>query len=430
MMKGFLKPVWVLGAVILLSMFAACDERSNIPHKDSGGGGGGGPAGADSWTALSLTGAPVARWGHSAIWTGAEMIVWGGIFYDDAGKRYKYLKSGSRYNPTTDAWTATTETGAPAGRYRHTAVWTGSAMIVWGGFDSNNVAGWANTGGIYNPAANSWSATSNTDAPSPRINHSAIWTGTEMIIWGGNDYTLFNPYASGGRYNPATDTWQAVSQVLGGPPTARESHCAFWTGTEMVVWGGYFQMMIDTFYLNSGSKYNPETDSWVDTSVVDAPAPRVGFSAVWTGTNMIVWGGFQVDNFISPSVREYLNTGGVYDPAADTWTGISTTDAPAPRDSASAVWTGAEMIVWGGFSEDHTVNPAKVYFYNNGARYKPATDTWKAISNTNAPLSSLDRSAVWNGKEMVVWGGLNVVQDPVTKGVTYTYLNSGAKYKP
>ena len=38
-----------------------------------------------------------------------------------------------RYNPSTDSWTATSITNAPAGRSRHTAVWTGSEMIVWGG---------------------------------------------------------------------------------------------------------------------------------------------------------------------------------------------------------------------------------------------------------------------------------------------------------
>ena len=34
---------------------------------------------------------------------------------------------------TDDTWTATTTANAPAARQRHTAVWTGSEMIVWGG---------------------------------------------------------------------------------------------------------------------------------------------------------------------------------------------------------------------------------------------------------------------------------------------------------
>ena len=57
------------------------------------------------------------------------MIVWGGR---DGGSN-SYLNTGGRYNPGTDSWTATSTNGAPAGRYWHTAVWTGSEMIVWGG---------------------------------------------------------------------------------------------------------------------------------------------------------------------------------------------------------------------------------------------------------------------------------------------------------
>src|SRR3954453_5496312 len=34
--------------------------------------------------------------------------------------------TGGRYNPLTDTWTATTTTNAPSGRYDHTAVWIGS----------------------------------------------------------------------------------------------------------------------------------------------------------------------------------------------------------------------------------------------------------------------------------------------------------------
>ena len=56
------------------------------------------------------------------------MIVWGGYFNGSG-----YLNTGGRYNPSTDSWTATSTTNAPDGRACHTAVWTGSEMIVWGG---------------------------------------------------------------------------------------------------------------------------------------------------------------------------------------------------------------------------------------------------------------------------------------------------------
>jgi N-acetylneuraminic acid mutarotase len=91
------------------------------------------------------------------------MIVWGG--YD--GNSATSLNTGGRYNPTTDSWAATSTTNAPEVRYSHTAVWTGTQMIVWGGYDSNT-ANYLNTGGRYDPSANSWTATSTINAPTAR----------------------------------------------------------------------------------------------------------------------------------------------------------------------------------------------------------------------------------------------------------------------
>src|SRR5438093_5479250 len=121
------------------------------------------------------------------------MIVWGGR--STGG----YLNTGGRYTPSTDSWVATTTTGAPAARYLHTAVWTGSEMIVWGGSDNINVTTVFNTGGRYNPSTNSWTATGTTNAPEARAGHTAVWTGSEMIVWGGQgaSHPVLN---TGGRY--------------------------------------------------------------------------------------------------------------------------------------------------------------------------------------------------------------------------------------
>ncbi len=59
-------------------------------------------------------------------------------------------------------------------------------MIVWGGSDGSPAPG-MNTGGIYDPATDTWIATLTTDAPSARIGHSAVWIGSKMVVWGGSD---------------------------------------------------------------------------------------------------------------------------------------------------------------------------------------------------------------------------------------------------
>src|SRR5438552_11186709 len=94
------------------------------------------------------------------------------------------LNTGGRYNPSTDSWTATSTTNAPTGRDGHTAVWSGSEMIVWGGFDGSNGSIF-DTGGRYNPSTENWTATSNDNTPTGRTAHTAVWSGSEMIVWGG-----------------------------------------------------------------------------------------------------------------------------------------------------------------------------------------------------------------------------------------------------
>jgi hypothetical protein len=69
---------------------------------------------------------------------------------------------------------------------------------------------------------------------------------------------------------------------------------------------------------------------------------------------MIVWGGYATEGVM-------LGTGGIYDPATDTWTTTSTVGAPAAREWHAAVWTGLRMIVWGGSDFTYFVNTGGVY---------------------------------------------------------------------
>src|SRR5438046_6659989 len=107
-----------------------------------------------------------------------------------------------------------------------------------------------------------------------------------MIGLGGNvDYCRLNITNTGGRYNPSTDSWTATSTI--NAPAARGSHTAVWTGSEMIVWGGWN----GSSYLNTGGRYNPSTDGWTATSLTNAPVGRSQHTAVWTGSQMILWGG-------------------------------------------------------------------------------------------------------------------------------------------
>jgi hypothetical protein len=301
-----------------------------------------------------------------------------------------YVRTGG---PINMAWQQLADSVISSTRWNHSAVWTGRKMLVWGG---EIIGAVFNTGSAYDPTANTTAPITTNNAPSGRTAHTAVWTGSEMIIWGGfgSDYL-----GDGGRYSPTTDSWSALS--TNNAPAARRYHSGVWTGTEMIIWGGDCSGDILT---NSGARYSPATDIWTTISTTNAPAPRILHSAVWTGKEMIVWGG-------QSGASVWLNDGARYNPKTDTWITMSGTGAPAARAYHCGIWTGTELMVWGGQGNS---------IFNDGARYDPATDTWVPVTNPGALTARYGFTGVWTGKEMIVWGGCT----------GSSWINSGARYSP
>ena len=59
-----------------------------------------------------------------------------------------------------------------------------------------------------------------------------VWTGTELVVWGGG---IYDAAGDGAAFNLAKGTWRVIAQAPIGP---RETPAVAWTGTEMLVWGG------------------------------------------------------------------------------------------------------------------------------------------------------------------------------------------------
>jgi N-acetylneuraminic acid mutarotase len=312
---------------------------------------------------------------HRAVWTGTEMIVWGG--YNGSS----YFNDGGRYNPAANTWAPVNTNGAPAPRQYFTAVWTGNEMIIWGGYDGVN---YFNDGARYNPIANTWTAVNTNGAPSGRDSHTGVWTGSELIVWGGLGSA--GALNDGGRYNPTANTWTTVN--TNGAPFNRASHTAVWTGNQMIVWGG-----LNGFsFFNDGGRYNPAANTWTNVSIL--LSARAYHTAVWTASEMIVWGGIQIVGLGG----NIYGDGGRYNPVTDIWTLIPTNSVVAPRALHTAMWTGREMIIWGG---NNTKN------LNDGARYDPASaNPWMAITVSGAPAARYVHTAVWTGNTMIIWGGI------------------------
>jgi hypothetical protein len=276
-----------------------------------------------------------------------------------------------------------------APRSEYAAIWTGKEMIVWGGYSGNAQYG---NGAAYDPATRTWTKL----AAGPLAGQDlavTVWTGKDMLIFGGSGTS--GASSDGAAYDPAANTWRKLAPIpgsLGGNLTGSGSYVV-WTGKVMVAWG---------FFGHGGgahgsgslaaATYDPAANSWTTGTVAPAQAPLFG-DAFWTGKQMIVWG----SSADSPE-------GFAYDPATQRWSTLPA--APlrrADRESMLAVWTGRYLVVGGGDSPTGLQKDA--------AAYDPATNSWTRLPDAPVGFEG-------NGTAPDIWTGASVItiEDAVPGG--------------
>ena len=366
------------------------------------------PAGPAGWAMLPK--APIdGRAGHTAIWTGREMVIWGGSsdFDSDA------FVDGAAFDPATRTWRMVP--AAPFGpRYDARAFWTGREMLIYGGTDADGVI--LADGAAWDPATNRWRAVPASPL-GPRDGSVMTWAGDRLIVWGGStilpddapDDAEAEDKNDGAAYVPATNTWVPVPAAPIVPRTGADS---VWTGTRFIVSGGYHEGDEDDRL--DGAAFDPASGRW--TRIADRPTPgSCGGGAIceghWTGR-----------------VALFPVSGVVYDPAADRWSTMASApprEGPAPGEPI--VWTGERLISWGISGEDIEDPDFDSTDPNadggapplKGAAYDPVANRWEPFAA--GPLTSrVIHTAVWTGDEMLVWGG--------TSGEVA--LGDGAAYRP
>jgi N-acetylneuraminic acid mutarotase len=280
-------------------------------------------------------------------------------------------------------------------------------MIVWGGEIGNiNAPQMTDDGAAYDPARRTWRAL----APSPlpaRAGAITVWTGSEVLIWGGStvEGPLGTQPVSGAvppaAYNPRTDTWR---KFPAGPLAGASNATGAWTGSELMIFGrppprppGRSPRSRGAGGEMVGAAFSPCTNRW--RRIASAPIePRGAVTPVWTGSEVLVWGG-NADNNVP------IVDGAAYNPDRDTWRRlppVSVRGYYAPN----AVWTGTEMLVWGwsNLVEDRSAQ-------NETVAYNPETNTWRSLPR--APLlpprdqdgGTLGELVAWTGESLLAWSG-------------------------
>lgn len=333
-------------------------------------------AGPGTWTATPASPVPPRLW-TSAVWTGTEFIVVGGAIDAPA---YNATATGARFDPATGLWRATSTTNALVSHSSLT-VWSGQEVLAYGGGDQYT----SRSGGArYTPTTDTWAAMSTIGQPGNRMYAANVWASDRWLIWGG---WAGVHRATGAMYTPATDTWTAMTTV--GAPSARSFPSGVWTGTELIVWGGCDGAMgACPGIKGDGAIYNPATDSWRAMSPIGAPSARNNHAAVWTGSELLIWAGATGPNF-SPQV----NDGARYDPTTDTWRAMSNVGAPSPRAAFGAAWLHDKMVIWGPTNGD-------------GFLYDPSNDQWSRMQSTGQPSGRQRFGFAVSDRSVFVWGGI------------------------
>jgi N-acetylneuraminic acid mutarotase len=346
----------------------------------------------DSWRPLSLANSPVARQEPAWVSTGRELFLWGG--WD---QKVKALGDGARYIPDENVWRPVSPRRGPGRRWGAACVWTGQEVLVWGGWRTRSE--YLGNGAAYDLAADTWRPLPLKGAPSPRAPLASAWTGDELLVWGG----LVGPGSEvpdGALYDPLHGSWRPVATEGGPDPVDRSRPFPsiwHWTGTELMLW----TVAQGSPNPVQGWAYDPALDRWRTLTATGAPEPAAwlhGGVRVWTGAELVVWRGPQA--------------AAIYDYARDTWRPMAAEDAPRERIGSTAVWTGHQLVLWGGHvraPEEERKQYGSIML-GDGAVYDLASDSWSELAHEGAPSPRSGGSAVWSGAEVIIWGGILIGQ--------------------
>lgn len=312
------------------------------------GGRGGGPAACsgdtllyapalDQWRSLGVNHNQSV---FSFVWAGERGYALGGF---SCGLKFTVTNRGTAIHPGGLASPGVPR--MPGARSGHSGIWTGTEILLWGGDDAGAscdeaCATTTERGVRYDPLSNSWSIINLVGAP---LDGFAVWTRELMFVWGAG---------GGGLYDPALDAWLPVSAPRWAPDGSRRA--MVWTGLEVFVYGPN----------GTSALYDPALDSWRPASSSGAPSPNFPRS-FWTGTEVLVIGD---------------NGGGHYDPVGDAWRGMPTQEAYFPLNHANVTWTGSELL---SFAGEWTAGSSP----GQGAKYGPRIIEDPSCVNSSADLS-------------------------------------------
>lgn len=321
---------------------------------------------------------------HGMVWTGEEVVVAGGFVDDGAGGlvasgqaaafdveagRWRQLgdlpdglhgnvgliaaeKSVAAVSDAAVAWLDTAGSewvlleDPPVRAARQRTVWDGQRLVV---VDGDSAAGW-------DPDSGSWALLSGP----PVVPEVVAGVGGSVVVgsWGGQWARL-----------DATDTWSRVAEpALSGERPADTVVRWEVTGLGVMVWLEPTTVEARAAVRDRVVVLDPEWFAW---RPLQAPSPSGsdtegvwrGYATAGAAGGLFAWGG-ELDG--TPTGRG----------ASTSWDAVGLLPQLEGRDGAGAVWTGSELVVWGGWDGQDARADGWRYL-DPYQRWPHVTDPWQ-----------------------------------------------------
>jgi N-acetylneuraminic acid mutarotase len=243
-------------------------------------------------------------------------------------------------------------------------------------------------------------------SPERRVGTRAVAAAIVVVLAAGLVALMLGRRDHSPRVETPKPTWTQVGPF---PLLARYEQSAVFTGREVIVWGGRAAAVngvatpatpkIPPDALGDGAAYDVGSNSWgvLPSAPIES---RYDAVAAWTGKEMILTGGMRDGTGPSGGI-EFLRDGAAYDPAHRRWRRIP----DAPGCPAFGTWTGTELVVGG-----NCANTTREPFM---AAYDPARNAWKRL-----PSHAVATQLVAAGGRVFAWtgdSGPGAVLDPTAR---------------
>jgi N-acetylneuraminic acid mutarotase len=374
---------------------------------------------AGRWSVIPA--APIKpRDSAAVVWTGKELIVWGGELEPTGRSAPVVTGDGAAYDPATRAWRVLPPAPLPP-QVGAAAVWTGSELVVWGGVDARQEAADRTTvdqaarpqqeAAAYLPATNSWKRVGTPPIP-PVVSPIAIWTGDKVIVLAGGRAASFDPATGRWERLPAPHSvhqpisWQLA--VAAGP--RRIVAWSMWetqkparSGTTLGSGG------------SDGFRYDEATNGWTALHTDAAAAIPQPEEAFWTGTRILLRGDLHTPGAAGPGpIAEASDWYDAVTGAATRLPPDALTAHDVPAGNFSSAWAGDALL-----SLDATGQAGPIGA-GDASVYDAATSSWTRLNS--APFGCATApTPEWTGTQVLVYCSEPYPEQPhAVGGLAYT----------